>query len=200
MRLHSLILSACLFAFDGVAAAQTLDEAKQALEKKEYEKARVILEKLVMKNDAEAELRLAEMYASPIGIPQNLQRGVALYESASNRTHAEAKFVFANELIKGTLVAPDKDRAMGLMSTSAKMKYASAQYAMCVEMSTEGSKFYNAEEAYAWCEVAAGKKHRDAGDAGKRAKDTLKRIESAKGKAGADAAKARAAQYAKSYY
>lgn len=199
MRALALILSACLFALGGVAAAQTLDDAKQALEKKDYEKARVILEKLAMKNDAEAEFRLAEMYVRPIGIPRNTVRGFALYESAAIKSHPEALYVLATELIKGTLVPADRNRAMGLLSTAAKLKNPRAQHALCVEKSTEGGKFYDAEDAYAWCEVAASKKHKDAGDAGKRAKDTLKKIESAKGKPGVDAAKARAAQYAKAY-
>jgi TPR repeat protein len=199
MRPLPLTLLACLFAVSPFAAAQTLDEAKQALEKKDYEKARVILEKLAMKNDAEAEFRLAEMYVRPIGIPRNTVRGLALYESAANKSHPEALYAFATELIKGELMPPDKQRAMGYLSTSAKLKNPRAQHALCVEKSTEGGKFYDAEDAYAWCEAAASKKHKDAGDAGKRAKDALKKIESAKGKPGVDAAKARASRYIKDY-
>lgn len=192
MRLLPLTLLACLFAVSRLVAAQTLDEAAQALDKKECEKARVILEKLAMKNVAEAEFRLTEMYVRPIGIPRNTVRGLALYESAANKSHPEAQFVFAGELIKGELMPPDKPRAMGLLSTAAKLKNPRAQHALCVEKSTEDGKFYDAEDAYAWFEAAAGKKHKDAGDAGKRAKDRLKKIESAKGKA-------RAAQYVKAY-
>jgi TPR repeat protein len=180
-------------------AAQTVGDAVRSLERKEFEKARVMLEKLAMAGNTEAEFRLAEMYVQPIGIPRNTQRAMTLYESAGKKGHPEALYLLATELIKGELIAPDKKRAMGLLSTSAKLKNAGAQHALCMELSTDGSKFYDAEEAYAWCGASAGKKHNQADDSAKRAKDTLAKIEAKRGAEGVQFAKARAIRYAKDY-
>src|SRR5262245_41701518 len=112
MRLLPTILLACLLGASGLAAAQTVDGALAAIEKKDYEKARVMLEKLSVQGNAEAEFRLAEMYVRPIGIPRNVQRGVTLYESAVRENNAEAQFVYANELLKGEIVPADRKRAL----------------------------------------------------------------------------------------
>jgi TPR repeat protein len=196
--LLSMFLAAALAASQPVAA-QSLDEAVRSLDRKEYEKARFILEKLATAGNTEAEFRLAEMYVRPIGIPQNAQRGMALYESAARKGHPEALFILATELVKGTLISPDKNRAIGLFSTSAKLKFAGAQHAMCMELSTDGSKFYDAEEAYAWCQVSSSKKHAQADESAKRGKDTLAKIQAKLGVEGVNAAKARAARYTKDY-
>ena len=199
MRPLLFVCLTTLLAASQPVVAQTLDEAVRSLDRKEYEKARFILEKLAQAGNTEAEFRLAEMYVRPIGIPQNAQRGMALYESAAQKGHPEALFALATELEKGALISPDKKRAMGLMSTSAKLKFLAAQHAMCMELSTDGSKFYDAEEAYAWCQVSAGKKHKQADESAKRGKDTLAKIQAKGGAEAVNAAKARAARYAKSY-
>jgi TPR repeat protein len=199
MRLPLFIFLTALLAASQPAAAQTLDEAVRSLDRKEYEKARFILEKLATAGNTEAEFRLAEMYVRPIGIPQNAQRGMTLYESAAKKGHPEALFILATELVKGALISPDKNRAIGLFSTSAKLKYAGAQHVMCMELSTDGSKYYDAEEAYAWCQVSSSKKHTQADESARRGKDLLAKIQIKRGAEGVNAAKARAARYTKEY-
>ena len=199
MRLLSLMFLTALLAASQTVAAQTLDDAIRSLDRKEYEKARVMLEKLATAGITEAEFRLAEIYVRPLGVPRNIERGMTLYESAGRKGHPEALYVLATELIKGELIAPDKKRAMGLLSTSAKLKYAAAQHALCMELSSDGSKFYDAEESYAWCQASSGKKHKQADESAKRGKDTLAKIQAGKGAAAVNAAKARAARYAKEY-
>jgi TPR repeat protein len=200
MRLLLLIFLTALFAAGQPVAAQTLDDAIRSLDRKEYEKARTILEKLATAGNTEAEFRLAEMYVRPIGIPQNAQRGMTLYQSAAQKGHPEALFVLATELVKGALISPDKNRAMGLFRTSAKLKFAGAQHVMCMELSTDGSNYYDAEEAYAWCQASSSKKHKQADESTRRGKEVLAKIQQAKsGAEAANAAKARAAQYTKEY-
>jgi TPR repeat protein len=199
MRLLLSTVLTALLAASLPVAAQTMDEAIRSLDRKEYEKARFILEKLATAGNTEAEFRLAEMYVRPIGIPQNAQRGMALYESAAQKGHPEALFALATELEKGVLVSPDKKRAVALFRTSAKLKYPGAQHAMCMELSVEESKFYDAEEAYAWCQASSSKKHKQADESLRRGKDTLAKIQAKKGAEAVLAAKARAAAYTKSY-
>ena len=199
MRLLPLLFLAALLAASQTVAAQTLDDAIRSLDRKEYEKARVMLEKLATAGVTEAEFRLAEMYVRPLGVPRNTQRAMTLYETAARKGHPEALYVLATELIKGELIAADKKRAMGLLSTSAKLKYAGAQHALCMELSTEESKFYDADEAYAWCQASSSKKHKQADESARRGKDTLAKIQARKGAQAVNAAMARAARYTKTY-
>jgi TPR repeat protein len=197
------LISICLAFLLGasqLAGAQTLDDANRALEKKEYEKARVILEKLATQQGiAEAEFKLAGMYVDAVGIRRNTQRGIALYESAAMKRHTGAQFFLATELANGVLMPPDKKRSVGLLRTAAKLKHAGAQVALCMELSSDFSKYFDAVEAYAWCEAASKKNHKLAGDAGRRGKDTLEKIQSRLGAQAVPEAKARAARYAKEY-
>jgi len=199
MRLLPLLFLTCLLAASPPAAAQTLAEAVQLLEKKEYVKARDLLEKVVLQGNVQAEVMLADMYMRPTGIPRNTVRGMALYQTAANKGNPEAQFALATEYNKGDIVPQDKKRAMGLWRTSAKLKHPGAQFVLCVEESTDGSKYYDIEEAYAWCETSAGKKHKQSGDAAKRSKEALKKVEAKGGVKAVEAAKARALRYAKAY-
>jgi TPR repeat protein len=199
MRPLLLIVLAALLAAGRLAGAQTLDDARLSLEKKVYEKARLILEKLAAQGNTEAEVRLAEMYVRPIGIPRNTTRGMMLYETASKKGNPEALFVLATELATGGLIIPDKKRAVSLLSTSAKLKYADAQFALCTELSAEESKYYDAVEAYAWCETLSKKKHQQASAAARRAKETMAKIKAKQGAEGVQAAEFRAIKYTKAY-
>ncbi len=199
MRPLLFICLTALLAASQPVAAQTLQEAIQSLDRKEYEKARSILEKLATAGNTEAEFRLAEMYVRPIGIARNPQRGLALYELAAKKGHPEAQYALATELIKGALIAPDRKRALGMMRTSAKLKFPGAQHALCVELSMEESRFYDAEEAYAWCQASSSKKHKQADESARRGKDTLARIQARKGADAVQAARERAAQFTKAY-
>lgn len=199
MRPLLLICLTALLAASPPAGAQTLDDAARAVEKKEYARARDMLEKLAQQGNIEAEVRLADMYVRPMGIPKNTERGIALYESAARKGHPGALFILGTELIKGGLLKPDKKRALGLLFTSAKLKYAAAQVTLCFELSIEGTSFYNAVEAYAWCETASHKDHRQAREAGRRAKDLLRKIGEVQKAEDLHAAKIRAAGYAKAY-
>lgn len=194
-----MLCLAVLLGAGELACAQTMDEANRAYDKKEYAKARDVLEKLSAQGVAEAEFKLAGMYVDAVGIARNTQRGIALYESAGRKGHAGALFFLATELANGGLMKEDKKRSVALLRTSAKLKHAGAQAALCMELSRESSKFYDAVEGYAWCEAASKKNHKLAGDAGRRAKDTLEKIQSKLGAQAVPEAKSRAARYARDY-
>ena len=199
MRLPRWIGLTFLLAASCVAGAQTMDDAVQAFEKKDYEKARVILEKLAAKGDSEAQASLAEMYLRPIGIPRDPKRGIELLEAAAKNGHAEAQFILGTELFKGVLMAPDKNRGLSLLLASARQKYAYAQYGLCVELSTDESQFYDAVQAYAWCRTSATKNHKLAERAGQRGNETLGKILVKQGMDAVQAAKIRAASYERQY-
>jgi TPR repeat protein len=199
MRALTLICLAFVLGASRLAGAQTLDEANRYYERRDYGKAREILEKLSAQGITEAEFKLAGMYVDAVGIPRNTQRGLALYESAGRKGHSGALFFLATELANGVLMPPDKKRSVALLRTAAKLKHAGAQVALCMELSSDFSKYYDAVEGYAWCETASKKSHKLAGDAVRRAKDTLEKIQSRQGAAGVLQAKAGAARYAKEY-
>jgi len=188
-----LCLISCL------AAAQPLDEALDYLKKQEYEKARPILEKLSTDGVAEAQVQLGAMYLQGLGMAVDKQKGLALYEAASRQGHAGAQFVFGTELYKGGLIPKDRERAMTLLFASAKQKYAYAQYALCVELSTNDSPYFNAIEAYAWCEASAKKPHRLSNLASQRGIETLGKILINQGPEAVETAKIRATAYQEAY-
>jgi TPR repeat protein len=196
--LRSICL-ASLLAASQLAGAQTLDDANRAYEKKEYPKARDVLEQLATQGNTEAEFKLAGMYVDAVGIPRNTERGIALYESAARKGHPSAMYFLATELGKGGLVRQDKKRSAALMRTAAKLKHVGAQVALCMELSSDFSKDYDAVEAYAWCQTASQKDHKLAEDAGRRAKDALDKIQSRQGAQAVLEAKVRAANYARLY-
>jgi TPR repeat protein len=199
MRPLIFIFLAFLLGASRFAGAQTLGDANRLYERGQYEKARVILEKLTAEGNAEAEFRLANMYVNAVGIPRNTQRGIALYESAARKGYPAALYFLATELAKGELMPPDKKRSVALLRTAAKLKHAGAQVALCMELSDEFSKYYDALEAYAWCEVAAKKGHKQSREAARQAKDTLLKIDAKLGTAAVQQAKSRAAGYATAY-
>lgn len=199
MRRLTSICLAFLLGASQLAGAQTLADANRYYEKRDYGKAREILEKLSMQGSTEADFKLAGMYVDAVGIARNTQRGMALYESAARKGHTGAMFFLATELAKGGLIQPDKNRSLALFRTAAKLKHAGAQVALCMELSSDFSKFYDGVEAYAWCQTASKKDHRLAGDAGRRAKETLEKIRSKEGAQAVPEALARAARYAQTY-
>ena len=195
--LRAICVTALLAA--GPANAQSMDDAVRLLAKKDYERATPILEKLSAEGNAEAQNQLAAMYVGAIGVPRNTVKGIGLYESASSKGHPEAQFVLATELFKGQLINPDKKRGVSLLFASAKQKYAYAQFALCVELSTDESQYYDAIEAYAWCETSSKKDHRHADRAVRRGTETLGKILARQGANAVQLAKTRAIAYAKEY-
>jgi len=193
------IFLGALLSASTLAGAQSLEDATRAFDKKEYEKARAMLEQLTTQGNPEAEFKLAGMYVDGIGIPRNPQRGIALYESAARKGNAAAQFFLAMELAEGKLMKEDKKRSVALLRTSAKLKHGGAQVALCMELGSESSKYYDAVEAYAWCEASSNKGHRRSGDAGRKAKSLLKEIQEKSGAQGVQAARIRAEQVKKAY-
>ena len=183
----------------GLANAQSIDDAIKLLVMRDYEKARPILEKLSVEGNAEAQNQLAAIYMGGFGTPQDTTKAIALYESASSKGHPEAQFVLATKLFEGKLLIPDKDRAVSLLLASSKQKYAYAQFALCVELSTDQSQYYNAIEAYAWCETSSKKNHKHANRAAQRGIETLGKILVKQGVDAAQLAKTRAIKYANEY-
>jgi TPR repeat protein len=200
--MRGLILFTLVILLTGTSNAadrSSMDEAIAHLKNTDYEKAVPILKKLSAEGVTEAQVQLAVLYIGGIGVPRNAEAGMELYVTASGKGNSTTQFVLATELFKGQLIPPDRKRALSLLLSSAKQRYALAQFGLCVEQSIDESEFYDAIEAYAWCVASSKKDHNYSRRAAQRATETLGKILVRQGAESVQVAKTLASKYSIEY-
>lgn len=86
-----LLVCVCLFALAGQAIADSLSDAEDAYNAKDYPKAAKLFRPLAEKGNAYAQLNLGTMYDNGQGVPQDFKEAAKWYRLAAEQGNASAQ-------------------------------------------------------------------------------------------------------------
>ena len=145
--------------------AQALQEAMAAVQRKDYPAAVRLLEPLARAGNAQAQLRLGQLYYHGHGVRESDAEALRWFERAARQGLAEAQFQLANLYAFGLApVAPDVDAgrlAAQWYFEAARQGHAEAQYSLGILFLTGSGVTQSADEARKWIERAAAQGHPD---------------------------------------
>lgn len=162
---RSLALATLLLTLQSVTA-QTVQDAVEAIARKDYAAAVRVLEPLARAGNPQAQLRLGLLYYHGQGVKENDARAFELFEQAAEKGLADAQFQLANMYAFGTATVPadvDPNRlAARWYFEAARQGHAEAQYSLGIMFLTGSGVVQSAEEANKWIARAAAQGHADA--------------------------------------
>jgi uncharacterized protein len=164
---------ACLAAFIAVAnpifgaRADALQDANDAVGRKDYPTAVRLLEPLARAGNANAQLRLALLYYHGHGVRESDAAALQWFERAARQGLADAQYHLGNMYAYGLApLAPDADAARLAAQwyfEAARQGHADAQYSLGILFLTGSGVEPSPAEAMRWIEKAAAQGHADAG-------------------------------------
>lgn len=122
-----LLVCVCLFAFAGQAMADSLSDAEDAYNAKDYPKAAKLLGPLAEKGNAYAQLNLGMMYDNGQGVPQDFKEAAKWYRLAAEQGNASAQSNLGVIYRNGQGVLQNYQEAAKWTRLSAEQGNASAQ-------------------------------------------------------------------------
>lgn len=105
----------------------SLDEAKQAYQQSDFDRAFHLFQQLAEKGDRNAQYELGAMYDAGEGVKRDLDLAYKWFLKAANQNHPEAQFNVAQMLESGEGVRKDSSKAAVWYQKSADQGNASAQ-------------------------------------------------------------------------
>ncbi len=105
-------------------------KAQRHMDAQDYEDALEILEKLVKKSHAQAEMLLGDMYYSGLGVQMDRAKATALYQRAANQGLMEAQYSLAYMYEQGESVTKDVNKALELYNKAANAGHGDAMYSL----------------------------------------------------------------------
>jgi TPR repeat protein len=105
--------------------------------------------------DAHAQFRLAKLYDSGAGVPENPANAAKWYQKAAKRGHADAQFVMGELCATGDGLPKDPEEAATWYRRAAEHGHAKAQYRLSLMYAKGEGVPCDVEEALAWCSKAA---------------------------------------------
>ncbi len=149
--LTALILSACVWN----AQAETLDEAKAAIEQGHFEQAFKIYTVLAKQGDAKAQYNLGMMYESGDGVEANMQEAANWFKQAADQGYAEGQYALGAMVFKREIDSISYPDAAALYQRAALQGHIKSQLNL-------GMLYYrgevlerDAKEAVKWLQLAA---------------------------------------------
>ena len=146
--------------------AEALQDAITALQRKDYPTAARLLEPLARAGQAQAQLRLGQLYYHGHGVRESDTEALRWYERAARQGLAEAQFQLANMYAFGLADLPadtDPNRlAAQWYFEAAQQGHAEAQYSLGILFLTGSGVTQSAGEADKWIARAAAAGHADA--------------------------------------
>lgn len=166
MRFNRFIVAGGLSLFVVGACADTLQDAMQALHRKDYPSAVRLLEPLARSGHALAQSRLGQLYYHGHGVRESDAQALQWFERAARQGLAEAQFHLANMYAYGLAALPAEADGARLAAQwyfeAARQGHADAQYSLGILFLTGSGVTQDPAEATKWIERAAALGHADA--------------------------------------
>lgn len=148
------------------ASADALQDAVDAIQRKDYPTAVRLLEPLARAGNAPAQNRLALLYYHGHGVRESDALALQWFERAARQGLAEAQFHLGNMYAYGLAALPPDADANRLAAQwyfeAARQGHADAQYSLGILFLTGSGVSQNAEQARQWIARAAAQGHVDA--------------------------------------
>lgn len=120
------------------------------------------IEKLALKGNPEAQMKLGVMLSSGVGAPQDKQAGLAWYRRAADQGYPPGLWNLAFAYVRGEAVPQDYQKALALFRKAAEGGYDVAQYDLgMMYLQGLGCK-EDREQAEVWFRRASAQGNRDA--------------------------------------
>jgi len=157
------LLSLCIVG----ARAEPLQDATEAIRRKDYPTAVRLLEPLATAGDARAQLRLGQLYYHGHGVRESDAVALQWFERAARQGLAEAQFQLGNMYAYGLAAAPADGDGARLAAQwyfeAARQGHVEAQYSLGILFLTGSGVQQDEAEARRWIARAAAQGHPDAG-------------------------------------
>jgi TPR repeat protein len=165
------------------ALADNMDDALDAANFGDYEKARNLWLIEAEKGSAVAQANIGLLYEDGLGVPQSDKEAVKWYRMAAEQGEPRAQYYLGTAFEEGRGVPQDYQEAAKNYHLAATRGYVKAQYKLGLLYLKGQGVIQSTETAYAWWSVAASKGHEDAQKYKDSAQQqmTPKQIETAQG-------------------
>jgi hypothetical protein len=147
-----LLLPCCVLP----GAAQSLDDAVAAYQRKDYDQALSLFEAIGAQGSVVAQHNAGHMYVNGLGTKRNFAKALAWYRRAANQGYAPSQYDLGIMYAEGEGLKPDPENAMMWFRKSAEQGFVAAELRLA-EIEFASGKF---AEAFFWWQKAA-----DGGDA-----------------------------------
>ncbi len=166
MLLARIMLATVLSLAATGAAADALQDANDAVNRKDYPTAVRLLEPLARQGVAGAQLRLGLLYYHGHGVRESDAVALQWFERAARQGLAEAQYHLGNMYAYGLADLPPETDASRFAAQwyfeAARSGHADAQYSLGILFLTGSGVEQNEVEARKWIARAAAQGHRDA--------------------------------------
>jgi tetratricopeptide (TPR) repeat protein len=147
-----LLLPCCVLP----GAAQSLDDAIAAYQRKDFKKALSLFEAIGAQGSAVAQHNAGHMYVNGLGTKRNFPKAMAWYRRAADQGYAPSQYDLGAMYAEGEGVKPDPEIALMWFRKSAEQGFVRAE----VKLAEIAFASRNLAEAFVWWQKAA-----DGGDA-----------------------------------
>jgi TPR repeat protein len=148
------------------AHAAPMDDALQAVQRKDYAAAVRLLQPLAEAGDARAQVQLGTLYYHGHGVAEDDALALRWYDRAARQGHAQAQYLLANLYAFGHAAVPEGHDAMRLAAQwyfeAARQGHMDAQYSLGLLFLAGSGVTQSAAEARKWFDRAARQGHADA--------------------------------------
>lgn len=165
-QLRSIVTSVALVFVIHGARADALQDAVDAVNRKEYPAAVRLLEPLARAGNPLAQSRLAWLYYHGHGVRESDALALQWFERAARQGLAEAQFHLGNMYAYGLAPMPPEADGSRLAAQwyfeAARQGHAEAQYSLGILFLTGSGVTLSAAEAHKWIGLASAQGHPDA--------------------------------------
>ena len=164
-RLTRTVALGALLLLTAPVRAQALQEAIAAVQRKDYPTAVRLFEPLARAGNAQAQVRLGQLYYHGHGVRESDAAARLWFDRAARQGLAEAQFQLANMYAFGLAEAPDDDPnrlAAQWYFEAARQGHADAQYSLGILFLTGSGVTLDPAQAQKWIGRAAAQGHADA--------------------------------------
>ncbi len=161
-KLSASVVALVLVVTASAALADNLDDALDAANFGNYEKAYQLWLIEAENGSAIAQANIGLLYADGLGVPRSDKEAVKWYRMAAEQAEPRAQYYLGTVFEEGRGVPQDFKAAAKNYRLAALQGYVNAQYKLGLLYLKGLGVEQSTEEAYAWWSVAASKGHEDA--------------------------------------
>ena len=161
-RLCTSIVALVLVLVASTAFADNMDDALDAANFGDYEKAHNLWLIEAEKSSAVARTNIGLLYEDGLGVPQSDKEAVKWYRIAAEQGEPRAQYYLGTAFEDGRGIPQDYKEAAKNYRMAAKQGYVNAQFKLGILYLKGLGVVQSTENAYAWWSVAASKGHEDA--------------------------------------
>ena len=161
-RFYPLTAALLLSLWLPAASAATLEEAKAAIQAKDFKTAAAIYHELADKGDAKAQYNLGLMYSRGDGVKQNFNEALKWYRLSAEQGFAEAQYNMGVILLRPEWVKADYAESIRWYTKAAEQGHLRSQVALGVAYLRGEVVQYDPVAAQKWFTIAAEQDDKEA--------------------------------------